>query len=155
VSIDNDIAALERVPALRLLGREALRALAIGAESQSIQEGETLFHAGDRADGGYVIQEGAFGLKPSIPSNAEEMIAKAGMLLGELALLAETAHFATAVARAPSTVLRISRHLFLKLLESYPDGARKLRDQMAARALQSARDIDKVRAKFDTGKPPR
>ena len=155
MSIDNDIASLERVPALRLLGREALRALAIGAESQIIQEGETLFYAGDPADGGYVIQEGAFGLKPNIPSNAEEMTAKAGMLLGELALLAETAHFATAVARAPSTVLRISRHLFLKLLESYPDGARKLRDQMAARAIQSAQDIEKVRAKFDAGKTPR
>ena len=46
-----------------------------------------------------------------------------GTLLGELALLTETVRPVTATANEPSTVLRIPRTLFLKMLEGYPDAA--------------------------------
>jgi CRP-like cAMP-binding protein len=46
-------------------------------------------------------------------------------------------------------VLRIPRTLFLKMLEGYPDAAKKLRDVIAARADQSARDIYNVRNTLD------
>ena len=62
------------------------------------------------------------------------MIAGPGTLLGELALIAETKRPATAIAVEPSTVIRISRSLFLKMLEGYPEAANILRDQIAARA---------------------
>jgi CRP-like cAMP-binding protein len=154
VSIENDIAFFERVPTLRLLGREALRVLAIGAESRYIDDGEVLFHAGDPADGGYIIQEGSFRLKPNIPADAEEITAEPGMLLGELALLSETMRPATAIAREPSAVIRISRSLFLKMLENYPDAASKLRDQIVVRASQAVNDFASVRARLDTSEAP-
>ena len=43
MSIDDDVALLERVPTLRLLGRDSLRMLAIGSEQRSIYSGEYLF----------------------------------------------------------------------------------------------------------------
>jgi CRP-like cAMP-binding protein len=76
------------------------------------------------------------------------------MLLGELALFAKTVRPATAIAREPSAVIRISRSLFLKMLESYPDAAVKLRDQLAARATQHAKELGNVRAGLDTSEAP-
>ena len=96
MSIEDDIAFLERVPTLRLLGRTALRILAIGAESRYVHDGEALFHAGEAADSGYVVQEGSFELRPATPIVAAEVVAGPGTLLGELALLTETARPATA-----------------------------------------------------------
>ena len=154
MSIEDDIALFERVPTLRLLGGEALRILAIGAESRNVHDGEVLFNAGDPADGGYVIQKGSFSIKPSVAANAEELTAEPGMLLGEFALLAETVRPATAIACEPSAVIRIPRSLFLKILENYPAAASKLRDQIAARSRQSVQEIENVRAKLDTGKAP-
>jgi CRP-like cAMP-binding protein len=154
VSIENDIAFFERVPTLRLLGREALRVLAIGAESRYLDDGEVLFYAGDASDGGYVIQEGSIRLKPSVPVDAREITAEPGMLVGELALFAETVRPATAIAREPSAVIRISRSLFLKMLESFPEAASKLRDQLAARAVQAAKELGNVRARLDTSEAP-
>ena len=58
MSIEDDIAFIERVPTLRMLGRTALRILAIGAESRYVHQGEVLFNVGDTTDCGYVIQEG-------------------------------------------------------------------------------------------------
>ena len=98
MSIEVDIAFLERVPLLRQLGAGALRILAIGAESYPVQPGEVLFTAGDAADSAYVVQQGSFTLKPERPGGTE-LVAGPGTLLGETALLMETTRPATAVAR--------------------------------------------------------
>ena len=64
-----------------------------------------------------------------------------GTLLGELALLTETTRPVTATAAEPSTVIRVPRSLFLKMLEGFPDAARRLRDYIATRTNQAARDM--------------
>lgn len=155
MSIEDDITFFERVPTLRMLGRTALRILAIGAESRYVHDGEQLFKADDAADCGYVVQEGSFTLKPEPPSRTPEIVAGPGTLLGELALIAETKRPVTATAREPSTVIRISRSLFLKMLEGYPEAAYKLREQLVARAQQSVGEMRQVRAKLDLGDKPR
>ena len=60
MSIEDDVALLERVPTLRLLGTPALRMLAIGSEQRDVARGDALFNAGDDADAGFVVQRGAF-----------------------------------------------------------------------------------------------
>ena len=123
MTIEDDIAFLERIPSLRLLGRDALRILAIGAESRDIHEGISLFGEGEDADCAYVVQEGSFDLvaeKGAIPPS----VAGPGALIGETALFTDAKRTTAAVAREPSTVVRIPRQLFLKMLEGYPDAAR-------------------------------
>ena len=152
MTIEDDIAFFERVPTLGLLGRGALRILAIGGESYSVNEGETLFAPGQSADCAYVVQRGSFVIKPEA-ANGIESIAQAGSLLGESALLVETPRRAAATAREDSIVLRISRAMFLKMLESNPEAAQRLRTLFASRADQLARDFEKVHAMLarDTG----
>ena len=151
MTIEDDIAFFERVPTLGLLGRDALRILAIGAESRYVHGGEKLFGAGDEADAGYVIQEGSFSLATGVAEEAEPMVVGRGTLIGELALITETTRPATATAREPSTVLRIPRSLFLKMLDGYPSAAAKLRDILATRSNQSTADIYAVRGILDGG----
>ena len=154
MTIEDDIAFFERVPTLGQLGRDALRLLAIGAESRYVHGGEILFAAGDEADAGYVIQEGSFSLASGLAEEGgEPLVVGRGALIGELALLAETTRPATATALEPSTVLRIPRGLFLKMLEGYPSAARTLRDMLASRNNQSTTDIYGVRSILDTHDP--
>ena len=153
MSIDDDIAFLEQVPMLAQLGESALRILAIGAESYSVSEGETLFAPGESADCAYVVQHGSFVIKPQA-ANGLESIAEPGSLLSEFALLIETPRQATATAREDSIVLRISRAMFLKMLESNPPAAQQLRALFASRADQLARDFEKVHAILARGTGP-
>jgi CRP-like cAMP-binding protein len=145
MTIEDDIAFLERIPIFRRLGSGALRIVAIGAESYSVETGQVLFTVGETADGGYIIQRGSFSLSTERGDEAE-VVAGPGTLLGESALIAETKRPATARAREDSVVLRISRSMFLRMLEGYPDAAQRLRDLLASRADQWARDIENVRA---------
>ena len=150
MTIEDDISFLERVPTLNTLGRQALRILAIGAETRYIHGGEVLFNSGDEADGGFVIQEGRFNLSSD---GRRDITVGPCTLLGEVALFTETLRPTTATALEPSTVLRIPRPLFIKMLDSFPDAARKLREMLASRLDQSAREFHNVRNALDAHEP--
>ena len=150
MTIENDIAFLERIPILRRLGAAALRILAIGAESHDVPAGQVLFTVGEAADGAYIVQRGSFLLVTGRKADPE-VVAGTGTLLGEAALLTETRRPATARAREDSTVLRISRTLFLRILDGYPDAAVRLRELIASRADQWARELENVRVALTRG----
>jgi CRP-like cAMP-binding protein len=152
MTIEDDIAFFQRVPTLGVLERDALRILAIGAESLYVHNDAVLFHAGESADSAFVVQEGSFSLSTNT-MNDKPMVVGAGTLIGELALFSETRRPATATALEPSTVMRIPRSLFLKMLEGFPSVARKLRDVIAARIDNAARDLQKVHATLTDGEP--
>src|SRR5690349_8485370 len=88
VSIDDDIAVLEQVPMLRVLGRGALRMIALGAETREVAAGEVLFRPGERIDCAYVVQNGNFQLSAE-PAQSDKAVATsgAGSMLGEYSLL--------------------------------------------------------------------
>jgi CRP-like cAMP-binding protein len=152
MTIEDDVALLERVPTFRMLSREALRVLAIGAESQTLHGGEVLFREGEPADCGFVVEEGV--LAAVVPGNPEPALLRRGVLLGEMSLLAQTRRPATVTATEPSSVMRIPRALFLRMLQGYPDVAERLRSVMAERTEQLTRELAGVRYAFDRGDPP-
>jgi CRP-like cAMP-binding protein len=149
MSIDDDVVLLERVPTLRLLGAEALRVLAISAEQQQFARGSILFRAGDEADAGYVVQQGGFRIHVKDGSE-QEVIAERGTLIGELALIVPMSRPATATALEYSMLIRIPRTLFLRVLDSDPAAARRLRDELANRTRQTTSDILMASAKLSS-----
>jgi len=145
MSIEDDVALLERVPTLRLLGTPALRMLAIGSEQRNVARGDALFNAGDEADAGFIVQGGAFRIEDG---GGAAIIAGPGALIGELALITAMQRPSTAIALEHSSVIRIARSLFQRVLESDPAAARRLRDEFASRTSQIASDILMAGAKL-------
>jgi CRP-like cAMP-binding protein len=145
MSIEDDVALLERVPTLRLLGTAALRMLAIGSEQRDFARGDLLFNAGDDADAGFIVQRGAFRIEDG---GGAEIVAGPGALIGELALVVAMRRPSTATALEPSSVIRVARSLFQRVLESDPAAARRLRDEFASRTSQIASDILMAGAKL-------
>ena len=151
MALDEDIAFFEQVPALAALGKQALRILAIGAETRTLQSGAVLFYAGELADGGYVVQEGSLILEPGSVAEGSEVTVGPGTLIGELALLTNTVCQATAIAREPTVVVRISRSLFRKMLEGYPAAADKLRVSMTERLHIWSKELAGVKRALEKG----
>jgi CRP-like cAMP-binding protein len=151
MSLEHDIAFFEQVPSFAVLGKPALRILAIGAETRQLPSGAVLFYAGELADGGYVVQEGSLLLEPNAPLQGEPFTAGPGTLVGELALLTDTVCASTAIAKGPTVVIRISRSLFKKMLEGYPAAAVKLRDIMTGRLDAWTRELGNVKTAMDKG----
>ncbi|MDE2061320.1 MAG: cyclic nucleotide-binding domain-containing protein [Bradyrhizobium sp.] len=137
MSIEDDVALLERVPTLRVLGTTALRMLAIGSEQRGFARDSVLFRAGDEADAGFVVQRGAF----RVEEGSASVVAGPGALIGELALINAKRRPSTAIALEDSSVIRLARSLFQRVLESDPEAARRLRDEFVRRTSQIASDI--------------
>ena len=146
MSIEDDVALLERVPTLRVLGTTALRMLAIGSEQRRCARDSVLFRAGDEADAGFVVQRGAFRIEDAGAS----IVADSGALIGELALINAMRRPSTATALEDSSVIRLARSLFQRVLENDPAAARRLRDEFARRTSQIASDILIAGAKLGT-----
>ena len=145
MSIEDDVVLLERVPTLRLLGTTSLRMLAIGSEQRDFARGDVLFNAGEDADAGYIVQRGAFRIEDG---GGVEIIAGPGALIGELALVVAMPRPSTAIALEHSSVIRVARSLFQRVLESDPAAARRLRDEFANRTSQIASEILMAGAKL-------
>jgi CRP-like cAMP-binding protein len=153
MTIEDDIAFLERVPTFAQLGSSALQIVAMGSETKHLVEGEVLFRAGETTDAGYLIQEGSLKLTVHDPRRPDPSVTfGVGALIGELALVTETVCPASAIAAEPTTIIRISRSLFRKVLEGFPEAARLMRDRIVERANLANEDISRVRGVLERSK---
>lgn len=158
--IEDDIALLSRVPMLQLLGREGVRVIAISADSRMLADGEVLFREGQFADAAFVVTAGSFAVNREDPALARRpggsMVATPGTLLGDIALITETKRSNTAIAREPSTVLRISRVIFMRTIESYPEAALRLAEVLSGQVTSMLGELDGVRQRLEAidGPPP-
>jgi len=150
MAVDDDIVFLGRIPTFRVLGREAMRIIAISAQPVQLQGGDQLFEEGEPADGGYVVVYGSVELKSlNDHEPGERAVARSGTLIGETALMVNTMRPATATATETTLLLKIPRNVFLRTLEGEPAAAVALRDMMAKRLISTLNDLDTVAPKFE------
>jgi CRP-like cAMP-binding protein len=93
------------------------------------------------------VQRGMFRIEDD---TGAEVIAGPGALIGELALVVAMPRPSTATALEYSSVIRIARSLFQRVLESDPAAARRLRDEFANRTSQLASEILMAGTKLST-----
>jgi len=131
MALDDDVKNLARNATFAELEPEALRFLAFSAETRILRAGDVLFRRGDNADGGYIVLTGSIALVLEDDGSAAEKIITPQNLIGDLALITETQRPATAIAREPSSVLKISRTLFHRILAEFPASAARLHAHIA------------------------
>jgi CRP-like cAMP-binding protein len=144
MSLQDDIIALERAPLFSEIGRDALRLLAFSADARRLSPGEFLFRKGARAEGAYVIAHGELDLLATDKIVLRQV--GPGALIGETALIIEGERPFSARASSACEVIGISRSVFRRVLEEFPEivsalqlrlGERLRADQMALEEIRS------------------
>ena len=152
MSLDADIALLRSVPFLSILGEEEARLVAFGAERRRMGPGERLMREGSYSDGAYVIASGT--VAATTKAGAEELLGP-GTIVSPLALVSEIEHPQTALATEPTEVFKISRPLFRRVMEEYPQVAerlhRRISDRLAALSPELQRILDDLEDGADEG----
>ena len=133
MALDDDIALLARQPLLSLMERDALRLVAFAAESRILRAGDVLFRVGEPSDGGLLVISGAIALTSGDNGQPAEEIAGPGALIGEIALFASIARPATAIAREPTQVMRLSRSVMRRVLAESPASAQAVAEAIGDR----------------------
>lgn len=149
MALEDDILFLRRIATFRVLGPDALRVLAIGVEKLHLRAGDILFEEGEPADCGYAIEAGVIRLRRATDKALDEpVLIRAGTLIGESALLIETDRPASGIAMEPSTLYKIPRGMFMRMLESDVEAAAGLRDMISRRVDAALDDLDTVLPRF-------
>lgn len=142
MGLEDDIAKLSRIPTLAGLEPEALRLIAFSAETRLLRAGDILFRKDEPSNGGFAVLSGSIALDASDdPGSGAARIVRAPGMIGETALLTQTVRPATAIAREPASVLRISRPLFHRVLGEFPASAAALRHSLGARLRQFTAEL--------------
>ena len=150
MALEDDIEFLDRIPTLHLLGKDALRILAISVETIRLGRGDILFEEGQPADAGFVVVNGGIVLQQAGDTAGDNAAtARRGSLIGETAMIVETVRPSTAIALESSILFRIPRVVFIRILEGEPQAATALRRLIAARVGRIVADLDLVLPLFD------
>ncbi|HMF05778.1 MAG TPA: cyclic nucleotide-binding domain-containing protein [Methylocella sp.] len=144
---EDDLSKLARNPTLAALEPLALQVIAFTAETKTLRAGDVLFRRDEIANDGYVVLTGSVAVDPSGLGAATAWIVRPPGLIGDIALLTQTRRPATAIAREPTSVLRISRQLFHRVLNEFPGSAERLRQALGTRLQQFTAELGSVRRK--------
>ena len=152
MALTDDISLLSRVPLFEDFNDEMLRLIAFGSERKTVTKNRPLFHEGSSADCAFVIMSGSFKLMRRDRKGKPEQVgeAKAGDLLGELAIISAADRKVTAMALEDSEVMRIHRPMFRRMMEEYPEIAEMFSNRIRKDLASLLGEIEKLSGRFET-----
>jgi len=157
VDVFKEAETLRKVPMFAKLPPSKLKLLAFTSQSLSFEDGEILFHEGDRADAAYVVMDGAVEILAE--TGAGEVIAgELGRndLFGELAVLTNSPRSATLRAKGHLVALRISDEMFIKLLCENSEVALDVMRQLSHKLARSHKQFELIQSRlqrYESGRP--
>ncbi|MGX8011258.1 cyclic nucleotide-binding domain-containing protein [Mesorhizobium sp. ORM8.1] len=149
MALDDDIRILSSVKLFQGFTQEQLRLLAFGAEATFLQAERKLYREDDEADSAYIVVNGLIALYREQDGERIPIgTAGPGSMLSELALIADTRRLTSASAAADSEVIRLSRKMFRRILEEYPDLAVQLHARILEEFQQMIARIEELAPRF-------
>lgn len=123
MSLASDIDLLSKVPVFEGMSDEQLRLVAFGTEKRRLSGGQVLFKEHSPAECAYIVTSGTLELSIETISGSHETLytVSSGAMLSELALFTLCERKYTAIAVDDVEVFRITRIIFHRLVEEYPE----------------------------------
>jgi CRP-like cAMP-binding protein len=122
----------------------ALTEIVRRAERVVYKPGQTIISDGEEGDAAVLVVAGeAVRIKGS-PERAEREAIEPGSLLGEMAMLVETAHSSTIVAETPVRALRIGRDTLQEIMADDPAVAEHFVDKVVRRLQHVADELRRI-----------
>ncbi len=143
-------AFLRRVPLFQGLDDAALAILARVAHVKHTPRHTYLFYQDDEGDAAYIVRSGAIAILLTTTDGRELVIStmRTGECLGELALLTDAPHTASAMAQQDSELIVLPRVEFLTELERQPQLMRHTL-QVTAQRLRASTERERALAFLD------
>lgn len=149
MALDDDIRILSDVRLFQGFTQEQLRLLAFGAETTLLQAERKLYREDDEADSAYIVVSGSIVLyREQDGAGVPVAMAGPGTILSELALIADTKRLTSASAATDSEVIRLSRKMFRRILEEYPEIAEQLYERISDEFQAMIRRLEELAPRF-------
>lgn len=133
MAVKDDVALLKRIPLFTKVDESRLNVLAFSTERVNVRKDEILYKDGEPGSAAFVVVDGTIGIRLRAKADEEpEIVAGPGSLIGEQSMFAAIPYRGTATAQSPVVALKISKELFYRVAEEFPD--------LAAEAMRTVND---------------
>lgn len=134
MSLQEEVELLRNIPLFRKIEPSKLKLLAFTSERLTFQDGHRLFAQGDAGDAAYIIIDGTADVKIGTDSG-EITVASLGKgdVVGEIAILCDVPRTASVDARTKVVTLKITKELFFRLVNEFPQISIEIMRELAAR----------------------
>ena len=134
MSINQEVELLRNIPLFAKIEPSKLKLLAFTSERLTYQPNQVLCRQGDMGDAAYIIIEGEAAVRIAAASGDIEVARLgAGDVVGEIAILCDVPRTATVSAVDRVTTLKITKELFFRLINEFPQIAIEIMRELAAR----------------------
>lgn len=149
MSVRADAETLRAIPLFSECDAISLQVLAFSSERQLFDRGEPILKQGFKGTSAYLILSGITDIQAESRSIGE---AGPGALIGEVSMIAQLPSSISATAKSQVTAARISRALFLRVAEEYPDFGRAVFRQLSQKLDDSMRGFRSAQELFEKAK---
>ena len=152
MSLNEEVDLLRQIPLFSNIEASKLKLLAFTSERVTYGPGQTLFQQGDMGDAAYIIMDGDAAIlidTPDGPLTVATMGRNA--IIGEIAILCDVPRTATVRAESTLVTLCISKDLFFRLVNEFPQMAVEIMRELARRLEKTTAQLQKAVSKDGRG----
>jgi CRP-like cAMP-binding protein len=134
MSLNEEVELLRQIPLFSNVEPAKLKLLAFTSERVTFGPGQMLVQQGDTGAAAYIIIEGDADILIDTPDGPIK-VATVGRnaIIGEIAILCDVARTATVQAKTQLVTLRITKDLFFRLVNEFPQMAVEIMRELARR----------------------
>lgn len=143
MSLESEVEALKKVPLFANIETSKLKLMAFASERLTFRPGQVLVKQGDQGDAAYIILEGEAEVVLSQDDGSEVVVATLtkNSVLGEIAILCDVPRTATVRAKDKTETLKITKDLFFRLVQDFPQIGLEVMRILAARLEKTTQDL--------------
>jgi len=148
MSLNEEVDLLRQIPLFSNIEPSKLKLLAFTSERVTYGPGQILFQQGDMGNAAYIIMDGDAAVlidTPDGPLTVATMGRNA--IIGEIAILCDVPRTATVRADSTLVTLRISKDLFFRLVNEFPQMAVEIMRELARRLEKTTAQLQKAVSK--------
>jgi CRP-like cAMP-binding protein len=150
MSVRADVETFRGIPIFSDCDAVHLQLLAFSSGRDSFEAGATVVSEGQKGAAAHLILSGHVDL--STKDGGRLGSAGPGALLGEVAMIGDSAYAITAVATDTVTTARIDRELFLRVAREFPEFGTAVFRSLSRKLDASLRELDSTRPVFENAR---
>jgi len=148
VSLNEEVELLRRIPLFAKLDSSKLKLLAFTSERLTFEAGQNLFEQGDMGDAAYIIVDGEADVVVATPSGPIIVATVSrNAIVGEIAILCDVPRTAAVQAKTSLVTLRISKDLFYRMINEFPEMAVEVMRVLASRLEKTTAQLREAMSK--------
>lgn len=153
MSVRADAETLRSIPIFAECDPVHLQLLAFSSERRQFRAGENLLTQGQTGSSAYLLLNGQADLTRE-DNGVSKYIGTAGpgALLGEVAMIGEGSYSITAIATTPVSAARLSRGLFMRVADEFPEFGASVFRALARKLDGSMAELLNAQVLFDRAK---